>query len=434
MALAASVASEYLRQAGQQQVLYSYWRSAGDVARARLALDVSNWYFQQIGIPFYYPTDFIGYVPSPTSPDTAVAIGATLTTATNIPAIGGGSSPAPGADSTSTDGLQANYTDPFGGGYGPSSLNDYCAWFPDDPICWGSGSCFDASCGGGGGGGPIYSGPVTIVINQQGLTLADVASKISGALATAAAAIATAVDTVLGTAIAGIQHAINAIGNQLVSVFHLLARLSGFILQFLKGLLLDVVKGLVAAVRAIGEVLKNVIQGGLIPALQALGKLRDYLVKIYERFLRPLLIVLQDIRKVLAILKVFHIGFATKLDAVLADIQSKISTPLLYLLRFTNTIANYINLILDARLFIQRPLFLASANANKGSLLNLLINAMNPTPDPAAIAAQQAKAVIPTPAQSQGQLQDFLASGGGSMATSIAQNSADLQRYLQQGL
>lgn len=427
MALSTAIAQQYFRQSAQQQVLYAYWLAAGDVDRARLAMNEANWYYQQLGIPYFLPTDLPGYAPNPTSPDAAVAIQASLPLNVTTTASAGG------AGGSSGSGFQPH--DVTSGGYAgdaPYGSAQYCLAFPDDPICTGGGYIFNPP---DYGNGPVYvDNPVTIIINQDGLTLADVTSRISGALATAAAAIATAIDSALAAAIAGIQHALNAIGNELAAVFHLLSRLAGYILQMLKGLLLGVIHALVAAVDAIGKMLKDVFANGIMPALQALQHLRDYLVKIYERFLRPLLIVLQDLRKVLAILRVFHVGFATKLDNVLADIQSKISTPLLYLLRYTNVVANYINLILDARLFLQRPLFLASLNAYKGSAANLLINGMNPPPDPAKIAALQATAVIPTSAQSSGDLHQFLQSKSGAMATPIAQNTAALQGYLQQGL
>jgi len=434
MALSKAVAEQYFRQSAQQQVLYAYWLAFGDLARARLAMDVANWYYQQLGIPLYLPSDLIGYAPHPTTPDAADAIAATLPVDAGGPAIAGSGSAGSGSGSGSAgSGFKPHDVSSGFGGDAPVGSAQYCILYPEDPICSGGG--YNYGLGGGIDSGPItINNPVNITINQNGATLADVTSRISGALATAAAAIVTAENAALAAAIAGIQHALNAIGNELASVFHLLSRLAGYVLGFLKTLLKDVVHALVAAVDAIGKMLKDVFAHGIIPALQALQRLRDYLLKIYERYLRPLLIVLQDLRKVLAILKAFHVGFATKLDNVLADIQSKLSTPLLYLLRYTNAIANYINLILDARLFLQRPLFLASANANKGSLLNLLINAMNPTPDPAAVAALQATAVIPTPAESQNALKQFLTNGSGPMAASIAQNKADAQRYLVQGL
>lgn len=456
MALTAALASEYERASLQQLQLYSFWIDAGDPARAHLALDVGNWFNQQLSLPIYLPANDPAYTPNPTSPTAAIALAASLP----LP-LGGGSTTAgngAGAASSTSGVTSADFTREFPdaittgspGSGSDSSQNDftpiqgvspgtfqdlsvYCMVFPDDPICYNFGYNF-YSPPADGGPVTIINTNTTVVINETGVTAGDVASAIQGALGKAANAIAAAVDAGLAAAISGIQSALNALGNELVSVFHLLSRLAGLILKFLQGLLLDVIHGLVAAVNAIGKMLKDVIQNVLLPLLHGLQELRDYLVKIYQRFLRPLLIWIQDVRKVLAILRVFHIGFATKLDNVLNDIQAKISAPLLYLMGWTNTIANYINLILDANLLLQKPLWLASYKQYIGSSLNLQLNAMTGTPDPAAIAALQTTPAPASVAQSSADLNHFLADGKGPIADAVTPELNQLSVYLAQGV
>lgn len=456
MPLPAATASSYYRSALQQLQLYSFWSAAGDSSRAYLALNVGNWYYQQLGLAIYLPADDPGYTPNPMSPDAGAALLASLPVLT-ADTFGGaaGDSSAAGSSSAATvddlsrgfgvqlvsgsptadsSTLQLRAMAALSSGYQVNgSLADYCTLYPDDPICF-DGGAFDTFGGDSGGPTTIVNITETVTVNQDGLTLGNVASAIAAALGNMANAIGSAVDTALGAVVSGVQSAINAIGNALVSVFQTLSRLMGLILKFLQGLLLDVIHGLVAAVNAIGQALKDVFTNVLMPALQALQKLRNYLVGIYQRFLRPLLLWLQDVRKVLAILRLFHIGFATKLDNALADIQAKITAPLYYLLGWTNTIANYINLILDARLLLQRPLFLASLQANVGSSLNLQINAMNPTPDPAALAAAQAAATVATPAQSAADFDSLLDSDTGSYVQIMQQQQDALNQILTQGL
>lgn len=455
MALDPTTASQYFQGAQQQQQLFAYWFAAGDVARAELAMDVANWYYQQLGMAIYLPANDPGYVPSPTSPQAAATI------AQNLPLVlsgdlngqvaaglaGAGSAigagiqdltsglPSPGTGSgrgpTSVQNPLAG-SGALNSGPQPQSLDDYCFEYPDDPICYYDGGPPSQS----GGEGPVtitVNDPTTIVINQTGLTIGTVASAIQGALAAAAAAIANATDAAVAAALAGVQNAINALGTALQNVFGVLSRLAGLILKFLQGLLLDIVHALVAAVQAIGQMLKDVFQNVIMPALQALQQLRNYLIQIYQRFLRPLLIWLQDARKVLAILKAFHIGFATKLDNAIADIQAKITAPLFYLLTYTNMVANYLNLILTAGLILQRPLFLNSFNAYKGSALTLGINAMNPTVDPAALAALQASVTVQPPPQSVAATTQLLTDGTGAYADTVTAQSAQLDVYLLQG-
>jgi hypothetical protein len=456
MALDATTADEYFRAAQQQQQLFAFWFAAGDVPRAELALNVGNWYYQQLGLPYYQPADDPGYLIRPIDAATGALIAASLpvTAGTNTNDVAGGTltagagatgssyqdltrslpatgSSAGGSASTGALSTPSVHALDFGGFQDPTP--DYCWWYPDDPICW---NYFGGIPIGGGGGDPVtvIGGDTTIIINQQGLSLGTVASLIKGALGAAAAAIATATDEVIAAAISGIQKALNALGNALQRVFSELARLSGLILKFLQGLLLDIVHGLVIAVEKIAALLKDVLQHGIMPALQALQKLRNYLIRIYERFFRPLLIFLQRVRQVLAILKAFHIGFASKLDGILADIQAKITAPLFYLLRYTNAIANYLNLILTFNYLLQKPLFLNSLNAYMGSALALQINAMNPMPNPADVQALQAAGAVPSPAQSAAALDQYLTDGTGPYGELLTEKRAQLELILAQGL
>src|SRR3569833_2109925 len=397
MPLDSLTAANFVRAAQGLQEVYAFWRSDGDVKRAQLAMDAANWYYQQLGLPFYYPGDFPGYVPSPTSPAAYDAIANSLP----LPAaLGGGSAGGSGSGYGSTSQqLQAKAIARLSSAYVPQgALGEYCSMFSDDPICYGGDGFYQGGLDNGGGGNTVYiDQPVTVIINQQGLTLQDVASRISSALASAIQAVVKVVDAAMVAAIAGIQHALNTLGNELLSVFQKLSRLAGYVLSFLKGLLLDVVHGLVRALRALATVLK-------------------------------------DVRRILAILRVFHIRFASKLDAVLADIQAKISAPLLYLLKWTNTVANYINLILDARLLIQKPLWLATFKQHAGSSVTLQLNSMTGRPDPATLAALQATPAPATPAQSTASLNQFLADGSGDYAALVKQQQTQLDMYLTQGV
>jgi hypothetical protein len=456
MGLNATIADEYVRAAQQQQQLFEFWNAVGDIARSQLALNVANWYYQQLGLPYYQPANDPSYFISPIDPDTAAAIADSLplSPGTNVTGAAGGTLAGAGIPGGNTyDDMsrgQPAYGSSAGGSASTGALStpsihaldfgdvgyptaDYCWWYPDDPICWNYGF---GDYPGGGGGDPVVvvPPPITVVIDQQGLTLGTVASLIKGALGAAAAAIATATDEVIAAAISGIQKALNALGNALQQVFSELARLAGLILKFLQGLLLDIVHALVAAVGKIASLLKDVLQHGIMPALQALQKLRNYLIRIYERFFRPLLIFLQRVRQVLAILRAFHIGFASKLDGILADIQAKLTAPLFYLLRYTNAIANYLNLILTFNYLLQKPLFLNSLNAYMGSALALQINAMNPVPDPADLKALQAAAAVPSPAQSAAALDQYLTDGSGPYGDLLAQQRAQLDLILVQGL
>src|SRR3569833_947633 len=132
MPLDSLTAANFVRAAQGLQEVYAFWRSDGDAKRAQLAMDAANWYYQQLGLPFYYPGDFPGYVPSPTSPAAYDAIANSLP----LPAaLSGGSAGGSGYGYGSTSQqLQANSNARLSSAYVPQgALGEYCSMFSDDP-------------------------------------------------------------------------------------------------------------------------------------------------------------------------------------------------------------------------------------------------------------------------------------------------------------
>lgn len=295
-----------------------------------------------------------------------------------------------------------------------SDPTSYCCFFPEDPICGGGGYPpglpwpFPGGIGGGGG--------VTIV---EGVQESTVWSDIWGGLSTLWSIVVGAVDAALVAAIAGIQSALTAIANALAAAFHTLARLAGLILKFLATLLKDIVKVAVKAIQEIGRRLAQLYEKVFKPILQALAKIRQRLMDIYNRFIRPALIILQRIRTILGILKIFHIKWAAKLDVALADIQSRIIAPFLKVLGMVNQLGNWMNLILTVGYLIQKPLWINSFGAYKGSSIALQVNAMNPPPDPHALDSFRQGPQVPTEQQSVSNLHQFLSTGQGDLPQSF---------------
>lgn len=116
---------------------------------------------------------------------------------------------------------------------------------------------------------------------------------------------------------------------------------------------------------------QNVVQKILTGILRAIRTAQAILRDIYQRFIRPVLIVLQQIRRILFILRLFHVKFAAQLDGILGRIQSKFIAPYLYVLRTINGIGNWVNLVITARGVIQRPVFLNSMYAYQRQWVNM---------------------------------------------------------------
>lgn len=311
-----------------------------------------------------------------------------------------------------------------GGGIG-----SYCDLFPDDPYCGFAGT-LGGFAGLIGGAGVVNN---STVIYQAGILASDVHTIVNDALGGLWGVVVGAVDIALGGAIAAVQAAVTDIGNAVKSAWNILSRLSGLILKFLGQIWYTVLHGLVLALHDITTWLKDLYKNILIPLVGVLKRIRLQLLDIYKRFIRPLLIVIQDIRKVLSILAAFHVPFAAKLDAKLADLERRITQPFLILLSYVNQLANFANLIVTAGLLLQKPIFLASLKAYVGSSLNLQMNAMTKPLSAADVARLQSGGPLLTSAQSTAAAAEYIQSGTGANAALANQQTTDLQRYLYEG-
>jgi len=308
----------------------------------------------------------------------------------------------------------------------------YCDYFPDDPIC-----NLDLYNGfpptvvfvGSPGSGTL--GPINVTV--EGPNGADVTKAVDGALGDLWDATVGAVDAAVADAVNAIQQVLTEIGNALKAAWNILSHLAGMILAFLQQLLSDVISGILRVLQEIKNLAQDLYKKVLLPIAQGVINLRDALIDVYQRFIRPMLIVLQDLRKVLSILAAFHVGFAQKLDAKLADLEARITRPFLYVLSFVNGVANWINLIITAGYLLQKSVFLNSLAAYVGEALNLQLNAMNQPPSAAAVgAANAANQTVPA-AQASADLANFVGHDAGPLPTGMQPYVDQFTGYLAQG-
>jgi len=320
----------------------------------------------------------------------------------------------------------------FGSKDDPFAPGGYCDQFPFDPIC--SDPTFWESLP------PVIfisePGPSepTINVTVTGPSGADVTQAVDNSLGDLWDATVGAVDAVVAEAVNAIQDAVTAIANALKAAWGILSRLAGLILGFLQKLLADVIAGIVKVLEEARDLAQGLYKKVLLPIVNGLGNVRNALMDIYRRFIRPMLIVLQDLRQLLAILAAFHIRFAQKLDQKLTELEYKITQPLFYLLSFVNGVANWVNLIVTAGYLLQKSVFLNSLFAYVGEALNLQLNAMNQPPGAAAIGAANAANKTQSQAQSAADMNSFLAGSGGPIPADLAPYGAQLDQYLSQGL
>ena len=329
---------------------------------------------------------------------------------------------------------QNNYIGPSGGC--ADSFDPYCCYYPTDPACCeafaANGECGGGG-GGGGGGGTIIQN-ITNITNIIGEDASTVWGQITGALQTLWSVVIDSFDFAIAAAIAAIQSALTSIANALKAAFEALAHLAGSILGFLETIFKRLLSGLVKVLGRLKQLVEGLFSSVILPALQWLQKLRQWLMWLYENWIRPLLVWIQYLRQILGILKLLHIKWAQKLDQDLAELQAKITAPLFYLLSYTNALANWINLIITAGYLIQRPIWLASLNAYKGSSTALVLNSL--TAPGVGLPGQGAgfTSSLPSTGQSDQAGLQYMQTQSGPYAELIGQSTSQFHQYLQAGL
>jgi hypothetical protein len=102
------------------------------------------------------------------------------------------------------------------------------------------------------------------------------------------------------------------------------------------------------------DVVRGTLERVLRPVFAVLRRIRDELLHLYAKWVRPVLDTIETTRKVLRVLSALHIPFARKLDHQLAELEEKIDRPFRYLLGKVNEVINFVNRIATADGLFQR--------------------------------------------------------------------------------
>jgi hypothetical protein len=89
------------------------------------------------------------------------------------------------------------------------------------------------------------------------------------------------------------------------------------------------------------------IESFLQPMIDFVNKIRKWFDLVWKNVVRPVLNLLQRIRKVLAIFKFFHLKWAEKLDQDLAWLEGKITKAFLVVRQWVNLLTSWVNFLVD---------------------------------------------------------------------------------------
>lgn len=183
-------------------------------------------------------------------------------------------------------------------------------------------------------------------------------------------------------------------GNALMKFSWAVAQAVGAVFNLIKFLWGNVLGPLLKTIRGIVNQVDRVLKRVLQPIMDAMKAQRAALLDLYNRFLRPIILAIEKVRRLIHFLQLLHIHIFDGLDRTLGRIEGKLLAPIYRLLYRTNTLGNWISYILNARAFIYRGLLLGSMNENRGGAFSLLAGA----PPLGIKAAPQISPSTPAPA------------------------------------
>lgn len=122
--------------------------------------------------------------------------------------------------------------------------------------------------------------------------------------------------------------------------------------SFFRGIFSGLLGAIVAAVHWLEDHLR--------PILDFIKGLLKHLDAIYNRFVKPFIVLLQRVRQVLSILRALHIKWAAKLDQILGTVQHDIQGAFFLLRGVLNSAIDILNILVDPTKLLRRPTLILS--------------------------------------------------------------------------
>lgn len=176
----------------------------------------------------------------------------------------------------------------------------------------------------------------------------------------------------IADAFSGVRSAIAQVSDRLMRFAWWIARGVGWLLRAVQALWVRVLRPMLDYLRQLAEWMRRKIDFILRHYFRWISKIQEHLLRIYERFVRPVIVAIQRLRQMLYVLRLLRIRWAEKLDAELARIQNAISGALLDILRAVNFLGSWVNILVSARGLLQEPMLVNSVAEFRDDLAQLL--------------------------------------------------------------
>jgi len=228
----------------------------------------------------------------------------------------------------------------------------------------------------------------------------------------------------LAEAVQELQTAVAAAIQQTTALLWTIAYAFGKLLQWVHDAFVGFLTTLWNLLKKLAGWMQELFTNIVPKLLNVIQRLRQFLNQIYLKYIRPVLVWIQYLRKWLAILRIFHIGWATKLDQWLVKLQGRIIGPYLYVLRTINGIGTWVNVIITARGVIQRAVFINTMYAYQADWINMWWTGQTltgaGTPPAAPVSSEQG----PPLSQVSADFSQWVTTGTGNYADAAARSNA----------
>lgn len=118
--------------------------------------------------------------------------------------------------------------------------------------------------------------------------------------------------------------------------------------------------------------LANWLETHIRPLIEWLQRAQRYIMRLYTRYVRPIMVMIQRIRQVLTILRALHIQWAQDLDNILAHVQSDINGIFLKITGTINSVIDVLNIVTDPLRLLRHPTLILSMRRSILALIRQL--------------------------------------------------------------
>lgn len=164
--------------------------------------------------------------------------------------------------------------------------------------------------------------------------------------------------------------ALGDIQNILMNFIWFIAHSLRWVLNALRQLWERVLRPLIQHINDITSRIVQIINKVLKPYLDLIARIRKQILEIYARWFVPVIRAIQQVRVMLSLLRLLHVPGVKALDEKLARIEGKLIGVIQTLLSRVNDHSGLLNILLTARLTLQRGILLPSLAESRGSWIN----------------------------------------------------------------